>query len=108
MKRVIIESPYAAFGNRSVEQNIAYAVACLQNSLLRGEAPFISHLLYPRVLNNNIPAARKQGKEAGLTWGSCADLTAVYVDYGITPGMQEGIDRAVEEGRPVEERKLYE
>lgn len=107
MKRVIIESPYAAFGNRTVHANKEYAKACINDSLSRGEAPFVSHLLYPQVLNDKRPDERKLGKEAGLTWGDCADLTAVYIDHGITPGMQEGIDRAVEEGRPFEERKLY-
>ena len=42
MRRVILESPYA--GN--VEENVAYARAAVRDSLLRGEAPIASHLLY--------------------------------------------------------------
>ena len=42
MRFVIIESPYA--GN--VEENEEYARKCLRDCLMRGEAPFASHLLY--------------------------------------------------------------
>lgn len=39
---VIIESPFAG----EVEENIKYARQCLRDSILRGEVPFVSHLLY--------------------------------------------------------------
>lgn len=42
MRLVILESPYA--GN--IEKNVAYARACVRDSLSRGEAPIASHLLY--------------------------------------------------------------
>jgi hypothetical protein len=42
MKLVIIESPYAG----EVEANVAYARACMRDSLGHGEAPIASHLLY--------------------------------------------------------------
>ena len=104
MKLVIIESPYA--GN--LVQNIQYARAAMHDSLMRGEAPLASHVLYtqPGVLNDGIPAERALGIEAGLAWGRVAELTAVYEDLGISPGMQQGIERAQREGRPVEYRSL--
>jgi hypothetical protein len=46
------------------------------------------------------------GIEAGLAWGRAADLTVVYQDRGISPGMQEGILRAHREGRPIEFRRI--
>ena len=42
MVLVLLESPYAGY----VERNLAYARACMRDCLLRGEAPFASHLLY--------------------------------------------------------------
>jgi hypothetical protein len=48
-----------------------------------------------------MPAARHLGIEAGLAWGRVADLTAVYTDLGISPGMKEGIVRAQKEGRAI-------
>jgi len=66
MRRVIVESPFA--GN--VERNVAFARACLRDCLMRGEAPFASHLLYtqPGVLNDNIPEERALGINAVLVW----------------------------------------
>lgn len=104
MKRVILESPYAG----DVERNVAYARACLRDSLLRGEAPLASHLLYPQpgVLDDQIPEERQMGIDAGPAWGVEAEATVVYVDHGISRGMQYRIDRAHREGREVEYRAL--
>ena len=104
MKRVILESPYAG----EVEQNTAYARACMHDCLMRGEAPFASHLLYtqPGVLNDKNNGERLLGIEAGLAWGKVAEATVVYIDHGISAGMRHGIERAELEGRPVERRRL--
>lgn len=52
MRRVILESPFAGH----VESNIEYARACIRDSLLRGEAPLASHLLYtqPGILDGSL------------------------------------------------------
>ena len=105
--RVLVESPLNADTQEGVEANLAYARDCLADCLRRGEAPFASHLLYPQVLNDRIPAERTQGIEAGLVWGQAADLTVVYTDLGISPGMQKGIERAQSEARRVVYRKLH-
>jgi hypothetical protein len=104
VKLVLVESPYA--GN--IARNTAYARAAMRDCLLRGEAPFASHLLYTQVLDDNLPSERSLGIEAGLAWGQRADLTVLYIDLGITPGMRKGIARARDEGRPVETRSLPE
>lgn len=106
MRRVILESPYAG----DVERNVEYARACLRDSLMRGEAPIASHLLYtqPGVLDDDMPAERKLGIEAGLAWGVSADATVVYVDHGYSTGMMEGVKRAYLERRTVEVRTLYD
>lgn len=104
MKRVVIESPYA--GN--VERNLTYARWCMADSLKRGEAPIASHLLYTQagILDDNKPEERKLGIEAGFAWNTQADLVAVYGDYGVSSGMQQGIDRATALGIPVVWRSL--
>ena len=75
LRLVLIESPYAG----DVDSNIAFARKCMADCLRRNEAPFASHILYtqPGVLDDNIPAERKLGIEAGLAWGTCADATVV-------------------------------
>ena len=45
MIRVILESPYAG----DIERNIDYARKCLRHSLLLGESPIASHLLYTQI-----------------------------------------------------------
>jgi hypothetical protein len=104
MRFVIVESPYAG----EIETNIKYARACMADCLIRGEAPFASHLLYTQegVLDDNKPEERKLGIEAGLEIGKRADATVVYVDRGISSGMKWGIKAAEEAGRRVEYRYL--
>jgi hypothetical protein len=111
MKRiVIVESPFKPTPGRTTKDNIEYGRAALRDSLLRDEAPFASHLLYtlPGILRDGDFKERTMGIEAGLTIGMCADLTAVYADFGISPGMRIGIDRAVEERRKIVFRYLYQ
>ena len=105
MRLVIVESPYAG----DIERNLHYARLCLHDCLLRGEAPFASHLLYTQesVLDDKVPEERKLGISAGLIWGSKADATVVYIDHGISNGMDEGIKRAIAEKRPIEYRGLF-
>lgn len=104
MKRVILESPFAG----KVDFNIAYARACLRDSLLRGEAPIASHLLYTQkgVLNDDIPEERTLGIEAGLQWLGQSNYTVVYEDLGLSPGMEYGIEKARERGNVIIRRKL--
>lgn len=102
MKRVVIESPYAG----DIEVNLAYARAALLDSLNRGEAPIASHLLYTQVLDDADTEQRRQGIEAGFTWNKYADLVAVYVDHGITQGMERGITHARAYGALIEHRYI--
>lgn len=104
MKRVVIESPYAG----DVERNLRYLRACMRDCLMRGEAPFASHGLYTQegVLDDTKPDERAHGIEAGFAWRLASDVTVVYADLGITPGMRYGIDHAEKLGRPIEWRRL--
>lgn len=104
MRRVILESPYAG----DIAVNVEYARRCVRDSLLRGEAPIASHLLYtqPDILDDSIPAEREQGIAAGLAWRVVADASVVYVDRGISNGMMHGIRAAIDARVPVEYRRL--
>lgn len=104
MKLVILESPYAG----DVETNINYARRCVRDSLMRGEAPIASHLLYTQagILNDDDPAERQHGIDAGLAWRNVAHCSVVYYDLGISPGMIYGIRAAVNRGIWVEPRSL--
>lgn len=104
MRLVIVESPYAG----DVARNIDYARAALRDCFERGEAPYASHLLFtqPGILDDGHPHERAQGIEAGLLWGRHAKATVVYMDFGLSPGMRQGMERAHAEKRPVFMRTL--
>ena len=93
--KILIESPFAG----DVATHIIYARRAMKDSFARGEAPWCSHLIYTQegILDDTISGERAQGIEAGLLWGSYADITAVYTDYGISRGMKQGIARADKE-----------
>jgi len=106
---VDVESPYSAKDIRDIRRNIRYARACVRDSLLRGEVPIASHLLYTQsgILDDNIPEERQLGINAGKEIVEKAgDLTAVYDDLGISTGMKFGIEHAKSHGRKVEFRSL--
>jgi hypothetical protein len=99
MKTVCIESPYT--GN--VESNLFYLRRCLKHSLSKGEAPFASHALYTQagVLDDCNPEERAQGIRAGLAFALVCDITAVYVNNGISEGMKYGVAAAIHSDRPI-------
>jgi len=104
MIRVILESPFAG----DTERYLRYLRAAMRDCLHRGEAPFASHALYtqPGVLDDDSVTERALGIEAGFAWRHVADKTVVYMDLGISSGMQAGIDHAMELGLRVEFRRL--
>lgn len=104
MKLVIIESPYAG----EIEVNVAYARACMRDSLERGEAPIASHLLYtqPGVLLDEVPQERQWGIDAGLAWRRVAELAVFYTDRGWSKGMLAAKELYDREGFPYEVRSL--
>lgn len=106
MRCVIIETPYGSGDPKIVERNIRFARACMKDSLDRGEAPYLSHLLYTQVYDDQNPALREAGIKAGLEIGKRMDATIVYENLGISQGMSWGIRSAEEAGRPIEFRKL--
>lgn len=102
MPLVVIESPYAG----DVTANLDFLHACMLDCLRRGEAPFASHMMYTKILDDDKPAERALGIAAGLAWGSRADYVVVYTDRGISEGMRQGIELARLEKRLVKYRQL--
>lgn len=105
-KLVILESPYAG----EVEANVAYARAAMRDSIMRGEYPIASHLLYtqPGILDDNIPEERKLGIEAGLAWREVAHGAVFYLDRGWSGGMLAARETYAREGIPFELRRIGE
>ncbi len=108
LRRVIIESPFAANNDEERGKNIDYARAAVRDSVLRGEAPLASHLLFtqPGILRDEDRAERAIGMQAGFAWTPYAEAVAVYTDRGISSGMKAGMTRATGLGIPIEYRTL--
>lgn len=103
MNRVYVASPFRGASAEETRQNIVYARLCMLDSLSRGEAPYLSHLLYTQVWSEK---NRDAGLAAGDAWREAADVIAVYQDIGVTPGM----DRAIAARLPhqtVEQREVH-
>lgn len=109
-KFVDIETPYAGKNEEELRRNLLYARVYMRDSLLRGEVPFASHLLYtqPGILDDTLAKERERGIRAGkeLIEALPGIVTVVYEDLGISPGMQYGIERALSKGRRIEYRTL--
>lgn len=106
MRRVIIESPFAAPTVELFFRNKRYLTAAILDCIVRGEAPFASHRLYTDSLDDTIPAQRDLGIQAGFAWRSAAEATVAYTDLGISKGMSFGIEDAMKLQHPVEMRTL--
>jgi hypothetical protein len=101
---VILESPFAG----DIERNVAYARRCIRDSLIRGEAPIASHLLYtqPGILRDDVAMERALGIAAGVEWYRVAEACVLYEDLGHSSGMIQGMNRASQHGVPVEFRSI--
>jgi hypothetical protein len=108
MRRVALESPYAAPTAALVERNLRYLRAAMLDCFTRGEAPFASHGLYtqPHVLDDSKVEERLLGIEAGQEWAKMAEVRVVYTDLGFSRGMVEGIIRAKDAGQELLFRDL--
>lgn len=100
---VVVESPFAGLDAADRQDNIDYARACIRDSLLRGECPIASHLLYtqPGILDDDLSDERAMGIRAGLAWLRVASASVCYFDRGISTGMSEGLKAAREAGVPI-------
>ena len=107
---VIVESPFKGVSASEENRNIRYARAALQDSLLKGETPFASHVIYTLdgVLDDSKPEERSLGMQAGWDMMGVADKVVVYTDLGISSGMESGIKNAKNLGLPIEYRSLEE
>ncbi len=108
MKKVIIESRFSAVDTEGLVRNKKFALACMRDCFMRGEAPYASHVIYAQthILDDFVAHERALGMHAGFVWGDLGILTVVYTDLGISAGMEMGIERAKLVGRPIEYRTL--
>lgn len=106
MRRVQILSPFRGATPAERGRNVAYAKAAMLDCFSRSEAPFVPHLLYPAVLEDDIPAERAKSINASIRWLSVAEVVVVYGDLGISEGMRAELSAAKLTGIRAEYRSL--
>jgi len=99
---VVIESPYLG----GLPAAVTYARLALLDAYRRLETPHASHLLGPQVLDDKSEDDRNLGMAAGWRPYDLGARCAVYIDLGITRGMQHGIEYAKKCRRAVEYRSF--
>mgnify|MGYP000854556294 CR=1 FL=1 len=101
-RTVYLASPLSG----DVERNQNYARAAMKDSLGRGEAPFVPHLLYTQVLDDTKPLEREAGMRAGTAILIQCDKLVAYIDLGVSNGMKAEMDIARAYNIRIEERRL--
>ena len=104
--QVVIESPFSGPTPADIEENKRYGRMALHDSIMRGEAPLASHLLYtqPFVLDDNLPEERELGMSLGWHVMRRSSYVAVYADRGFSSGMVRGIEAAIKAGKKIKLR----
>jgi hypothetical protein len=106
---VVIESPCKPSDTGfSWDDHQDYLKLALRDSISRGEAPIASHGLFAfsNVFDDAAPDQRTACMEAGWCWIKHASAVIVYVDCGITEGMERAITVAGLNGVQVYYRSL--
>lgn len=105
-KAAVILSPFMSEDPSRANAMARYAKRCIQDSILRHEAPVASHYFYYEVLNSHLSIERDIGLQSQLVWIKHADLVVVYIDMGITQAMDLAINVAKLANKKIEFRKI--
>ena len=99
---VTLESPWKG----DIERNEKYLQECIKHCIYLNEAPFASHWMYTKALNDSNSHERAIGIQAGYGWMQYASAVVFYIDYGMSSGMHNALDAALALGKEITFRKL--
>lgn len=100
MDMVYIAAPYSAQNERVINDNIKTAIWLGRKAIEDGKVPFVPHLMYPMILDDNNPEERKLGIQLDLeVINKCDEFW--YLASRITKGMQQEIEYAKSKGLEV-------
>jgi len=106
-KLVVIESPWAGLDAGTKAKK--YLKGCIRDVLARNEIPWASHamLAWTEALYESDEEQRAEGILVNKSMILRADLVALYVDHGISKGMEAAKLWSAMHGIPMEKRTLY-
>lgn len=98
-----MESPWSWKIAEQLVLHRAYLAAAIRDALSRRESVYASHAIYcvTGALDDDDPSQRRTGLDAGHAWRAFAP-TIAYGDFGVSRGMQEGLDASLRFGWPSE------
>ena len=96
MKLIYVASPYAG----DIKDNIQFAKRACRFVVDEGHAFFAPHLLYPQILDEQVPADRQLGLDMGKSVLENCDELWVFGDV-ISAGMQGEINEAHQLDMPI-------
>lgn len=102
---VFIETPLRS-SEPGLDKRLEFAQAAMFDSIQRGEAPILTHLLWPAVMNDHDPEEREQALRMCRDVRKRCHKVVFYVGMGVSPGMARGMLEALEDGIKVEVRMI--
>lgn len=96
-KKIYVASKYAG----DVDTNVALAITYCRRVIDEGYMPIASHLLYPQILNDNIPEERELGLMFGLALLRTSDEMWVF------GSVTSGVAREIEEAKRLKKQIRY-
>lgn len=94
--KVYIVSKYAG----DVKRNVSAAIRYCRYAIGKGKMPIASHLLYPQILDDNIPTEREIGTMFGLSLLKMCD--EVWCSgTNVSPGMKRELEEAKALRKPI-------
>ena len=96
-KKIYVASKYAG----DVDTNVASAITYCRRVSDEGYMPIASHLLYPQILNDNIPEERELGLMFGLALLRTCDEMWVF------GSVTSGVAREIEEAKRLKKQIRY-
>lgn len=104
-RKIYVASKYAG----DIQTNIENAIWCCRYVIDRGYMPVASHLLYPQILDDNLPRERELGLMFGLALlATCDEVWVFTADGEISSGMEREIEEAKRLGIPVRKLEMGE
>ena len=84
-----------------VDANVSAAVTYCRRVIDEGYMPVASHLLYPQILNDNIPEERELGLLFGLSLLRLCDVVWVFGE------VSQGVAQEIEEAKRLKKQIIY-
>lgn len=96
-RKIYVASRYAG----DVDANVSAAVTYCRRVIDEGYMPVASHLLYPQILNDNIPEERELGLLFGLSLLRLCDEVWVFGE------VSQGVAQEIEEAKRLKKQIRY-